>query len=379
MAIVKSRKSKESISLNTQNRLIAVRVLDIILDINHPLAETYGNYDAIGTIFYSVLDNDSIDIIPKNASTASPLFSYLKYYPLINEVVLILTTNDKNIYNGKQKTTYYLPQVNMWSHPHHNALPSFQNTNENSSTSNNYKETEAGLIRKSEDENTDITLGQYFEEQLNIKPLLPYEGDMILEGRFGNSIRFGSTNISDEISNPNGWSDLGNTGDPITIIRNGQSSNLDEKGWIPTTENINEDASSIYLTSNQRIQNFQQASPYMDSWNAEYIKPQTIEQSLLISSPIELNTIIDSPNNILPSNNEDKSIVNSPKNSRPEQLGIDEVVDNPKAVNETEDLSNLPDQTIQKDTKLILPDSYDASKIPGEGPGGLDSEFDTSN
>jgi len=378
MAIIRSKKSKEKISLNTQNRLKAVRVLDIILDINHPLASEYGNYDAIGTIFYYELDGNNPNINPKNASTASPLFSHLKYYPLINEIVLILTTNDKDIYESKQKTTYYLPQVNMWGHPHHNALPTVKGL-ESEQTTNDYQQTEAGLVRKIEDGGTDINLGQYFKEQLNIKPLLPYEGDMILEGRFGNSIRFGSTNISDEISNPNGWSDLGNTGDPITIIRNGQSSNLDEKGWIPTTENINEDASSIYLTSNQRIQNFQQASPYMDSWNAEYIKPQTIEQSLLISSPIELNTIIDSPNNILPSNNEDKSIVNSPKNSRPEQLGIDEVVDNPKAVNETEDLSNLPDQTIQKDTKLELPDSYDASKIPGEGPGGLDSEFDTSN
>ena len=115
---------------------------------------------------------------------------------------------------------------------------------------------------------------------------MPYEGDMILEGRFGNSIRFGSTNNSQEISNPNAWSDSGNTGDPITIIRNGQSSNLDEKGWIPTTERINEDATSIYLTSNQRLQNFIQASPYMESWNAEYIEPQTIEQALLEPAPL---------------------------------------------------------------------------------------------
>ena len=377
MAIVKSRKSKENISLNTQNRLKAVRVRDIILDINHPRAEEYGNYDAIGTIFYSDINKIKNNANSKDELSATPLFSHLKYYPLINEIVLILNTNDKSIYSIKKSTTYYLPQVNMWGHPHHNALPTLEESP--SDITRDYKNTEAGLVRKEKDENTDITLGQYFQEQLNIKPLLPYEGDMILEGRFGNSIRFGSTNISDEISNPNGWSDLGNTGDPITIIRNGQSSNLDEKGWIPTTENINEDASSIYLTSNQRIQNFKQASPYVDSWDAEYTKPQTIEQSLLTSSPTELNTTIDSPNNILPSNNEDESIVNSPKNSRPEELGIDEIVDNPKAVNETEDLSNLPDQTIQKDTELELPNSYDASKIPGEGPGGLDSEFDTSN
>tara|TARA_R110001583_G_scaffold49308_1_gene154352 strand:+ start:781 stop:1914 length:1134 start_codon:yes stop_codon:yes gene_type:complete len=377
MAIVKSRKSKENISLNTQNRLKAVRVRDIILDINHPRAEEYGNYDAIGTIFYSDINKIKNNANSKDELSATPLFSHLKYYPLINEIVLILNTNDKSIYSIKKSTTYYLPQVNMWGHPHHNALPTLEESP--SDITRDYKNTEAGLVRKEKDGNTDITLGQYFQEQLNIKPLLPYEGDMILEGRFGNSIRFGSTNISDEISNPNGWSDLGNTGDPITIIRNGQSSNLDEKGWIPTTENINEDASSIYLTSNQRIQNFKQASPYIDSWNAEYIEPQTIEQALLNSSPTELNNVINNPNNILPSSNEDESVINSPKNPLLEKLGIDEIIDNPKAVNETEDLSNLPDQTIQKDTELELPSSY---INPGSGEnnsGGLDSEFDTSN
>ena len=375
MAIVKSRKSKENISLNTQNRLKAVRVRDIILDINHPRAEEYGNYDAIGTIFYSDINKIKNNANSKDELSATPLFSHLKYYPLINEIVLILNTNDKSIYSIKKSTTYYLPQVNMWGHPHHNALPTLEESP--SDITRDYKNTEAGLVRKEKDGNTDITLGQYFQEQLNIKPLLPYEGDMILEGRFGNSIRFGSTNISDEISNPNGWSDLGNTGDPITIIRNGQSSNLDEKGWIPTTENINEDASSIYLTSNQRIQNFKQASPYIDSWNAEYIEPQTIEQALLNSSPTELNNVINNPNNILPSSNEDESVINSPKNPLLEKLGIDEIIDNPKAVNEAEDL--IPDQLIQKDTELELPSSY---INPGSGEnnsGGLDSEFDTSN
>jgi len=167
MAIVKSRKSKEQISLNTQSKLRAVRVLDIILDINHPLAQEYGNYDAVGTIFYNDLDNNNPNLLPKDAPTASPLFSYLKYYPLINEIVLILTTNDKNIYDGKQTSTYYLPQVNMWGHPHHNALPTVKGL-ESEQTSNDYKETEAGVSRQVTDGGTDINLGQYFKEQTNI-------------------------------------------------------------------------------------------------------------------------------------------------------------------------------------------------------------------
>ena len=34
-------------------QLEPAEVVDIILDINHPLAQEYGNYDAIGTIFYA--------------------------------------------------------------------------------------------------------------------------------------------------------------------------------------------------------------------------------------------------------------------------------------------------------------------------------------
>ena len=377
MAIIRSRKSREQISLNTQGGLRAVRVIDIILDINHPLASEYGNYDSVGTIFYTGLDDNNPNLLPKDASTASPLFSHLKYYPLINEIVLILSTNDKNFYDGKQISTYYLPQVNMWGHPHHNALPTVKGL-ESEQTSNDYQQTEAGLVRKIEDGGTDINLGNYFNEQINIKPLLPYEGDMILEGRFGNSIRFGSTNISNDISNPNGWSNSGNTGDPITIIRNGQSSNLDEKGWLPTTEDINGDASSIYLTSNQRIQNFRQASPYMNSWDAEYIEPQTIEQALLNPTP-SLNTgtgLTLAEVQALNSNNE-SPISSNPVQPVAEPDELQEVVNNPKTINETED--SVPDQVVQKDTDIQLPSTYQNPGSGGGGGGGANMLFETTD
>ena len=376
MAIVRSSRSREQISLNTQSRLKAVRVKDIILDIKHPLAEEYGNYDAIGTIFYSDLDSNNPNTNPKDDPTAIPLFSHLKYYPLINEIVLILNTHSSNLYDGKKPATYYLPQVNMWGHPHHNALPTVKGL-DSEQTANDYQETGAGLVRKVDDGGTDITLGQYFQEQVNIKPLLPYEGDMILEGRFGNSIRFGSTNISPKISNPNAWSDSGNTGDPITIIRNGQSSNLDEKGWLPTTERINEDASSIYLTSNQRLQNFTQASPYMESWDAEYIKPQTIEQALLEpDAPITRKVKINYRDIPLPPTNDD--IIGTPISlTTPilEQSEIDEVVKNPNTINESE--KNTEEQTIQKDNDVTLPTTYvDPGSGNNEG-GGVTKEAES--
>ena len=257
--------------------LEAVRVLDIILDINHPLAEKYGGYDAIGTITFTYLkDNTPFETPRANRKTAIPFFSFIKKYPLRNEIVLIASTFDKNTYNSNSRTNYYFPDLNVWNHPHHNALPTGFDQDDTRSAAD-YQRTEAGISRQVTDGSTDINLGQYFSERLDIKPLLPYEGDTIIEGRFGNSIRFGSTVVQDDPElipeeNKNIWSEgaiLPMIGDPITIIRNGQKRDInDNKGWIHTTEDINSDDSSIYLTSNQQIKGFIPASENDQSYLA---------------------------------------------------------------------------------------------------------------
>ena len=287
-SIVHSRKSGEK-TLRTPNKQkwTSVRVLDIILNINHPKFEELGGYDSIGTIFYTKLDDNTPNQNPSTANIAKPLFTHLKYYPLIYEIVLILDTNSKDIYKGDKKTTYYFPQVNIWNHPHHNALPSVRGLKDGD-TSRDYPQTENGISRrKIEDEGTDIKLGDYFREQTNIKPLLPYEGDMIFEGRFGNSIRFGSTNIGDTIpdENKNQWSQVGEVGNPITIIRNGQPEKTNEKGWVPLIEDSNNDSSIIYMTSNQQITGFTPASLNQQSFGADIEEQKTLEQQLTDISP----------------------------------------------------------------------------------------------
>ena len=60
-------------------------------------------------------------------------------------------------------------------------------------------------------------------------------------------------NLSDSILYGNNWSNTGENGNPITIIRNGQPEDASEEGYLPIVEDINKDLSSIYLTSNQEI------------------------------------------------------------------------------------------------------------------------------
>jgi hypothetical protein len=171
--------------------------------------------------------------------------------------------------NKDANTKYYLPNVNIWNHTHTNALPNMQYFNKGEEESKNYGTIGATTVRIAEgDGSVEVPLGKYFKEKLQTQPLLPFEGDTIIEGRFGNSIRFGATAI--EAPEKSAYSTKGETGDPITIIRNGALVEEEDNGWEHTLENLNDDHSTIYLTSNQVLPNFHIVTPNWDSWLAKH-------------------------------------------------------------------------------------------------------------
>ena len=286
--------NNNSVTSAKGGQFIPVKVVDVVLDMSFPDIEKIGGWDALGTILYikvsDIVKDPEIEYNRNNKTLISsnnlarPLFPSTKYYPLKGEIVLLFSTTGRDIIKDTSET-YYLPTINIWNHPHHNALPNpdtYNGTypkNNNDKTKNDYVKSSGGLVRQVQDGDSEIPLGSYFEEQLNTKPLLPFEGDHILEGRYGNSIRLGAT-----APGPNDWSTKGKIGDPITIIRNGQSNELDSKGWEPTTEDINRDPSSIYLTSTQKLDKFVPASLNWQSWGA---KPTVVEDPIeALSSPI---------------------------------------------------------------------------------------------
>jgi hypothetical protein len=232
-------------------RIIPIRVLDIILDNSHPKFKEYGEWNSIGTIFYEEAYYGSSAVSSESVSNtiAIPLLPNTKQYPLINELTYVIFLPGANLTeNPNSSVAYYLPPSNIWNSQHHNAVP--VSSNLTPEEDRDYVSTTLGSYRRVEDSSTDIFLGNTFEEKTNIHPLLPYEGDIIYEGRWGNSIRLGSTVKNPFI--PNKWSSVGNNGDPITILRNGQT-NYSSDPWVPETENVNNDLSSIYLTSTQQI------------------------------------------------------------------------------------------------------------------------------
>jgi hypothetical protein len=232
-------------AISQSNIIRAVRVLSIILDESHPRFKELGEWNALGVIEYEDVNNP---LPSPSLPTARPLSGHFKNLPLVNEVVYLIGLPDTNIDTISSNTiAYYIDIVSLWNHPHHNAYPTAPNALP-PSQQKDYIQTQTGNVRRITDQSTEIFLGKTFKERSNIHPLLPFEGDILYEGRWGNSIRIGST-VKDTI---NTWSSTGTNGDPILIIRNGQGTQSEE-GWVPTVEDINNDESSIYSTSTQKI------------------------------------------------------------------------------------------------------------------------------
>jgi hypothetical protein len=285
---------------------LRVRVLDVVLNNNHPKFSEVGEWNGIGCLYFEPLDGNTV-----TSTYAYPIFPQIKMYPLVNEIILLAAIPSRFSDNEQTITLsyYYFPPIGIWNHPHHNAYPktiSYATLQQNQQ--NDYNQVDDTYVRRIDEDPTGINLNftdydnpnqDTFVEKADIHPLLPFNGDIIYEGRWGNSIRFGSTTIipqgapQPEINN--NWSSTGSNGDPITILRNGQPVNSTDEGWIPITEHIKNDLSSVYLTSYQKIP-FSIANENFVSYTtppttpSQYIKPQII----LNSDRIILNAKSDS-------------------------------------------------------------------------------------
>lgn len=239
-------------------QIFPARVKDIILqpstNPNSLFAQNKG-YPSIGYIsfhpLYTVVDSEN-----KANLVAAPIDINLRRLPLINEVVLIIQSTDVLNEDPQSQKYYYLSGVNIWNSVHHNGFPDLQNlsSTQKSEVLLGYLSTQNGLTKKPDDSPKDLFLGNTIIEDPEIRNLLPVEGDTMIEGRFGNSIRLSHTAISPSQSVVSPWSKTGNNTQPITIIRNGQTKNTPSIRWTPIFEDINGDASSIYLTNGQEIQ-----------------------------------------------------------------------------------------------------------------------------
>lgn len=169
---------------------------------------------------------------------AWPILPYQNVYPLVGEHVLVFKANNSYWYMGPLNTSNKITQ---------NATP-IVNTKPKTQQET-VKENVArlrGVLTKAKPNTQKV--GKNFKE-LNVNPVKAFEGDIIYQGRYGQSIRFGSS----QMIRSSGGEQF-----PNIILRAGQGPNtslttIDGGASALTNESINQDASSIYMVANQQL------------------------------------------------------------------------------------------------------------------------------
>jgi len=224
-------KSPNSVASSKPTNVKIGKVMGVVTTNNTPTFrqfEKVGGYSGIGTVFFldynktKNIDTITTDSEFDKCEIAKPLLPNISYYPLLGELIYIIEElpSPSTQLNPSSTQKYYISTINLWNNQQLN----------------------------SQTQNPKAPVGKNFVENKNIRNLLSYEGDHIIKGRSGNSIRLGRT--ARVFSNANEWSKVGLETQPITIISNGHAYDSKKDFYL---EQINQDDSSIYLTSNQSI------------------------------------------------------------------------------------------------------------------------------
>ena len=278
-------------------------VLDIVLDDSHPMfkrglgnlispsetppdfrgemaSETDRDYASIGTALVR-LCYSHVKFEKESLIWAIPLDSSMTSVPVLNEIVHVVKIFDKY---------YYTNRVNTKNGCNTSADFRYEQTYGKKIENRSYSTVKLSGPKSRFDSMDGKTpsgfngiLGNYFWFNKNIRNLRRFEGDTVLEGRFGQSIRMGA--YDENRKNDSGHNDNYLSGDekfgggnPMILIRNRQrpvaqmsaqslhpllntilpiSSSISEKnvcGYI--LEDINNDGSSIHMTSGKTESTF---------------------------------------------------------------------------------------------------------------------------
>lgn len=237
---------KQSIKITNQSKIGIV--YDVILDADNPNINIvninnteYDDISLIGAVVFRYI-SDSVNN-ESNLSIAYPFDKNFINLPLINEPV--------EIYNGLNSILFYRRIGSDIS-------PNFNNSNQtidllyntengnNNKTENYNNVIKTGITKSSNNQTKNDKYGNYFQSDSSIHKLKFYEGDTLIQSRFGQSIRF------------SGYNNVNKTLSPTILIRNSENSiSKNQDIDTITEEDINRDGSIILLGSNQYQLNFQ--------------------------------------------------------------------------------------------------------------------------
>ena len=218
-------------------------VFDVILDENNPYLKKINEnlrLSYIGAVAYRSLNAFGLTI--GDEPLALPYDETTKNLPTINEKVHILKTDEGVFYkriqisNENPNAAAAINEISKKMAPKNNSATSRTDVDKLKTVS----ETNIPQNTNANQYSIYDKFGSYFKFTEPIHKLKLYEGDMLFESRFGQSIRFSAYNNS---KNPKSFS-------PTIIIRNGESAlNQIKQRNQSIEENLNMDDSIIALTS----------------------------------------------------------------------------------------------------------------------------------
>ena len=207
---------------NTPGSSITIgRVVDVIYDDSHDDYKLRGSSQGINGLYFREIGSAKSESDDKHKLFAYQGNMSVKQVPLKGELVIIQSFPGEDRdegYNSQKR--YWTSIVPVWNHPNHSSSPDSLATDE-------------------------LDLGDNFEERGDVNPSKIFPGDTLIEGRYNQSLRFGGSNFE-----TNDFSDDSNNGKAYTILSNGTKPS---DGLELTLEDINEDASSIYLTEDHLV------------------------------------------------------------------------------------------------------------------------------
>ena len=197
----------------------------------------------IGSIRFRLLSDSSINI---NTDEQLPIA-----YPFDKNSITLPTKNEIVIIHSFGRN-YHYSRVGGGPTPNLNALTNLISNEfdneikiDSSNDAKGYQNVSSTGIQRTDKKSGKSDFdgyGEYFTYNSNIHKLKLYEGDTLLESRFGQSIRFSGYNNSE------------NKFAPTITIRNGENSDsLESEIGASTEENINEDGNIIFLGSGEKL------------------------------------------------------------------------------------------------------------------------------
>jgi hypothetical protein len=213
----------------------------------------------------------------KDLYEADPLNPYQSTFPLVGEFVLVFKALGKY---------YYVGPLNVDRHITQNARPLLGDMVEAAQPSkirNRQREAREGIYKTpSKIKNKP---GYQFIEAEKIQSVKNFEGDVVYQGRYGHSIRFGTSQLHESSARQS----------PNIVLRTGQakdSGKVEDKKSSLTIENLDSDATSIYLTSDEVLP-FTPATKKSETFLFSMVsKPTSFDgaQILINSDTVTLNS-----------------------------------------------------------------------------------------